>query len=129
MAFEVFIPMKPVAKGRPRFGRGGRVYTPDETAHAEAFLKGYLRVKYRGLLIEGPLAVSIVVHKERPKSQPKRVYPTSRPDLDNYIKLVMDAMNGLVFIDDAQVVKLDGEKKYSEEQGIFLRVTPLTEGA
>jgi Holliday junction resolvase RusA-like endonuclease len=50
--------------------------------------------------------------------------PTSTPDLDNWIKLPMDALNGLVWIDDAQVVEFGFPtgKWYSAEPRLDLRI-------
>ena len=40
--------------------------------------------------------------------------PTKRPDLDNYMKLALDACTGVVYGDDSQIVKLSGSKWYGE---------------
>ncbi|MDR1647770.1 MAG: RusA family crossover junction endodeoxyribonuclease, partial [Zoogloeaceae bacterium] len=45
---------------------------------------------------------------------PRAILPAKRPDLDNVVKSVCDAMNGVVFRDDAQIVRLTAEKIYAE---------------
>ena len=46
------------------------------------------------------------------------VKPTKRPDLDNFLKAVVDGCNGILFRDDAQVTKIIVEKIYASEQGV-----------
>lgn len=58
---------------------------------------------------EGPVVVSVVAHRAMPESWPKRRMgepDTSKPDVDNIAKLVMDALTGTAWGDDAQVVGL-----------------------
>ncbi len=102
-------------KGRPRFTRQGRAYTPAETANAErAVLAAFLRATGRTvadppLFAAGPVAVEVAVLMPLPKSAPKRERSrpyTARPDADNVAKLVLDALNGHAWRDDAQVVDL-----------------------
>ena len=50
----------------------------------------------------------------RPKSAPKRVrYPTTRPDLDNYLKTLLDALDKFAFPDDAQIVNIHAKKAFA----------------
>ena len=37
-----------------------------------------------------------------------------KPDIDNYVKAVLDGLNGLLFVDDKQIIELTARKKYSE---------------
>lgn len=68
--------------------------------------------------------VSLAFYLPIPKSDSKRqkkakleglLKPTTKPDLDNLEKFILDAMNGIFFADDKQVVKLASEKIYSEQ--------------
>lgn len=69
-------------------------------------------------LIPGPKVVLLHVFRTRPKSLPKRVkWPVSRPDVDNYTKLIFDAFNGFVWHDDSEVVRLEVTKSFADEQG------------
>jgi Holliday junction resolvase RusA-like endonuclease len=64
----------------------------------------------------------LVFNVQRPKSA-KRDRPTTRPDIDNYAKLVLDALNGFVWADDSQVVKIEAVKRYAKESvGTSVRV-------
>lgn len=126
------IPGTPVAKGRPRFVNRGRfvqTYTPDKTASYENLVKLYCPTHYK---LSGPLRAEFHFFFPVPKSVSKKKRaemlngmerPTKKPDLDNCIKSILDALNGIAFDDDSQVVKVVAEKWYSEEPRaeVFLR--------
>lgn len=123
---------EPKPKGRPKFFRRGKfaaAYTPRETREAEQDIKNQLILKLKELDFTKPLEtalyIKIVVTKLKPKSARKRALPTKRPDLDNYVKLVLDAMNGLVFVDDAQIVSLEAQKEYGEQPGTLVIIEEL----
>ena len=69
-----------------------------------------------------PVAVIVGIDVEVPASWSRKrreaalggiARPTGKPDLDNCIKLLMDALNKLVWVDDAQVVRLSASKRYA----------------
>lgn len=130
------IPGRPVGKGRPRFTRNGHCWTPDKTVAYErdiklAYWETYGRKKYE----EGKaLAITIVLYYPRPKSMAKYkrrmaqkgvLRPTVKPDVDNVIKAILDALNGVAFEDDRQIVQVECEKWYdiTEENEGFASVT------
>jgi Holliday junction resolvase RusA-like endonuclease len=43
------------------------------------------------------------------------LYPKVKPDLDNVAKAVLDAINGIVYVDDAQVINLVATKRYATD--------------
>ena len=100
--------MEPTAKARPRVTRSGHAFTPTKTVQAEHRIQRQVSDEFPHAPLEGPLEVCIVVCLLKPKSAPKRrtVWPISRPDVDNYAKLVLDALNGILWRDDSQVVDL-----------------------
>lgn len=115
------------AKARPRFNtRNGKVqsYTPTTTARAEYFIAAAWRKTGQGQFT-GPISLNIIVHLTRPQGHyGKRglrptapMWPTTRPDLDNYVKTVSDALNGVAFTDDAHIVGLVAVKQYGESEG------------
>lgn len=109
--FSDTIQLVPVAKGRPRFGKGF-TYTPAKTRKAEEALKTILRGLMRGRQpSREALALEVSFFLMRPKSV-KREHPSVRPDLDNYLKALMDAGNGIVWEDDCQIVEIRAAKKY-----------------
>ncbi len=76
--------------------------------------------------LEGPLSLTITIWRLKPRSWPKRRrWPDSRPDVDNYTKLVADALTGVVFRDDAQVCRLLVEKRLGSRELLEVAVEPL----
>lgn len=114
-------PITPVAKGRPRFTRQGHAYTPKKTEMFEKALRLEARSEMaeRGLSIfKNALTIDLIFCLPKPKSA-KRERPTTRPDLDNYIKGVLDALNGITWEDDSQIVELTACKQYGGQQIIL----------
>ena len=113
VSFDVFGKVR--GKGRPRFTRGGRPYTPKATRDYERTIReafenapGRPREPF-----SGPISVCIMTYRQLPKSTPKSVYSepdTHKPDIDNVAKIVLDALNGVAWEDDAQVVSLTVSK-------------------
>lgn len=113
VSFDVFGKVK--GKGRPRFTRGGRPYTPKATRDYErAIREAYENATGRPPEpFSGPIAVCIKTYRQLPKSTPKSVTSepdTHKPDADNVAKIVLDALNGVAWEDDAQVVRLTAYK-------------------
>jgi Holliday junction resolvase RusA-like endonuclease len=127
---ECYILVDPKPKGRPRFARRGRfiqTYTPKETKDYEDLLRATLKEKWgqEPLPVEVPIGVDVTFHLKKPKSA-KRHYPTVKPDTDNLLKAVLDALNGSVLIDDSSIVEIRSKKAYSSSEGfIELRVYSL----
>ena len=118
---------EPVSKGRPRFGRG-KTYTPAKTIAAETFIQ--LCATQKGVLkmMNGPLRLTITFSMGIPKSWSAKkkaeaelgnIRPTGKPDIDNLIKLVGDALNGIAYKDDSQIVEIQAVKKYGKPQTII----------
>lgn len=73
--------------------------------------------------VEEPLAMTLRFFLPRPKSLPKRErYHTRKPDADNLAKSVKDSLRGIVYRDDAQIVRLIIEKHYDPAPGVEIRV-------
>ena len=53
------------------------------------------------------------------------IRPTSRPDLDNFIKAAADAVSGIVVADDSLIVELDARKRYGSDPKVVLTIVPL----
>jgi Holliday junction resolvase RusA-like endonuclease len=134
--YRTFIAMEPRGKQRPRIVRRPNMpypvaITPDETVQAENRIQHHVAGEWQPRPpYEGPLQIQIVVRIMKPKSKPKKViYPTGIPDADNYAKLLLDALNGVVWRDDSQVVRLFVEKAYCTterpHQGFALTVHAL----
>ena len=131
LEWEILIPAEPVAKGRPRADRRhGRMYTPKATRLAEKELRCHLEGAWKGSPIskEVPLSVSVTFYIKRPKSVSvkKRPHPTTKPDVDNYLKLVLDSLNGIVIEDDSAIVDVHARKRYSTVPSVHLHLKVLS---
>jgi Holliday junction resolvase RusA-like endonuclease len=123
-----------VAKGRPRVTRRGFVYTPTATRKYEAYARLAASIAMNGRApLQGPVRLELVVELPVPQSwsQKKRLaaiggmlMPTSRPDLDNYVKSALDAINTIVIADDCQIIELRARKRFSERPKLVVTVFP-----
>lgn len=109
MIFQVTGAVK--GKPRPRFTKQGgfvRAYTPkDALDYERRIAQAYLDAG--GTMREAPIHVDIRVYRKLPKGTPKKVareLDIKKPDIDNIAKSVLDALNGVAYQDDAQVVDL-----------------------
>lgn len=127
---EITIPGECVPKGRPRFTRNGRVYTPAATKQYERKVQQAIRLA-RVPMQTGALRVEIDVYRVPPKSFSKKkwldaimqkLFPVTKPDLDNYIKSVLDACNGVLFADDNAICEIHARKLYGDTAQVVLRV-------
>lgn len=114
---------EPVAKGRPKLSRYG-TYTPKKTKDYEELIKkAWDESKYADTEpLESALSISVVFYRGIQKSGTKAIkqakndgfiLPTIKPDIDNYLKSILDGLNGLAYVDDSQVCTIKASKKYS----------------
>ena len=133
---EFFVPGAPIGKGRPRAawrGAGVVMFTPEKTADYEALVSATAAAAMASdapaahQLLDGPLEAVLEMRFQVPASWSKArraralagaEWHTSKPDADNVAKAVLDACNGVVFRDDAQVVVMIATKAFSEEPGV-----------
>jgi Holliday junction resolvase RusA-like endonuclease len=132
---SIFIPGACVAKGRARHStRGGvvRTYTPAKTVSYENLIASRASDAMDGAPpADCALVVSVVAHlpvpaswsaKKRAAALTGLMRPTSRPDVDNYLKSALDGMNAVVFRDDAQIVRATVSKRFAETPGMTIEV-------
>ena len=132
----------PQGKGRARTRivqpRGGReafatIFTPTKTRRFEKALTdaAVLAMGGQRRQLKGPLQIDVVVVMPIPKSWPKRtqemarvglIRPTSRPDWDNFAK-VCDALNEIVWRDDAEIVDGKVTKWYGAHDQVGIEIT------
>lgn len=110
MVLEFAVPGKAKPKERARSGRG-HFYTPEKTRRYEALVATCARIAMRDRHIdgpdEGPVAVELILYFARTKGvPPDESFPVSirRADFDNATKAIIDAMQGLVYKNDKQIV-------------------------
>lgn len=133
MIYEFEMIGDPVGKARPRMNtRTGRAYTPTNTKLYEYSLRQWFIREYPNFKpIESRVKVTIIAYFSVPKSTSKKkeaemlnqnISPTKKPDIDNIIKIVLDAMNKFAFRDDTQVTELEIKKKYDKTPRIYIKI-------
>ena len=125
------VPGPPRGKGRPIIS-GRRMYSdPKTVAYERLIAAAYRQAAGPGAPMPGPIKVSICATFPIPKSATKAkrfsmeesyILPTVRPDLDNIAKAVLDALNGIAFGDDCQIVQLSASKWYGGEPGLEIEI-------
>lgn len=82
--------------------------------------------------LEGPVSMSVIAVWPWPKAMTERKrgvagshFRTSRPDADNVAKLVADALIGICYLDDAQIVELRVLKQFGRSAATFVRIAAL----
>ena len=126
---------EPVGKGRPRFAKRGNfvsTYTPQKTKTYEDEIRMMASAAMGSSEpLETPVTVAIYIRVGIPKSFSKQKRkdalanierPTKKPDIDNIAKCFLDAMNGIVYLDDKQVVSLHITKEYAETPAVDVMV-------
>ncbi len=132
------VPGQPVGKGRARAARRGKfitMYTPKKTANYESLVAHAAYVAMAGQsLISGAVSVDLDIRLQIPASWTKKkkemaaqglIAATKKPDADNVEKGVFDGMNGVVWVDDVQVVEVFKRKRYAETPGVVVIVREL----
>ena len=109
-AHKIKVNSKPIPKGRPRMTRYGRVFTPATTLQAEVIIaEAWNGPKYEGLVeidcVFTPEGTTVTV------TPVEGTQSKLRGDLDNYVKLLMDGLNGVAWLDDKQVIVVRAEKR------------------
>lgn len=140
---KFFVPGQPVGKGRPRFGRYS-TYTPERTKTKEEEVKAIawraMRESGRlaptdkpcAVLVDAAYRVGTSFTKKRKAMCYAQKERPGKPDIDNVVKLVMDAMNGVVYKDDTQAVMTVSLKRYAvdgEEPGVTVTVIQMEDAA
>jgi len=138
MELQFTVPGEPRGKGRPRFTRRGFAYTDTATRDYETLIREQATAAMRYWpdgMVATPVSVRIDIYKGVPKSwsmaKRRRALDgqeiPGKPDLDNVAKGVLDAMNGVAYADDTQVVRLLVQKQYSLEPRLVVTVKELIE--
>lgn len=137
MKYSFEIKEKAIGKQRPRYSsKTHRMYTPTKTSTFEEKVKWAFKSKYNietELSIK-PFRATILVVYEPPKSTSKKrrleligSQYTSKPDVDNIAKIILDSLNGLAYKDDSQISTLSIIKQYGSENIIFVELEEIKE--
>jgi len=125
---KIIIYGSPKAWKRHRASRISGMYDPNTPE--KRVIQSYFEEEFGQeiSMIQGEIQMFIKAYRPIPKSLPKPIAllyeaeilrPLGRPDVDNFIKLIQDALNGITYRDDAQITKIVSEK--------YLSYTPRTE--
>ena len=117
----------PVAASRPRVTRFATFYSKSYTKYRNEIKELVEAVRF--VKMEGPIEMEIIFNMPIPKSTSKKKAllldgepHLKKPDIDNLIKGVMDAINGVAYHDDSQVYNLRSTKVYSSKPNIVVKM-------
>ena len=122
---ELFIKTVPIPKGRPRF-YGGHAVTPEKTRKYEKLIRdswehGIVEGEY--LVIAMAFTMPIPQSYSNKKKKELEGQPhTKKPDLDNLVKAVLDALNGVAYMDDSRISNINASKEYGREPSVWIGI-------
>lgn len=137
---EFDIPGQPIGQGRPRFSRHGKyvqTYDPPKSRQYKALVTQKLQQVYAGKPISCPIKITVKAYFGVPESYSKRrtheclsgvEKPDKKPDADNIVKGVMDALNGIAYEDDKQVISMHVYKTYAETGHVSVTIEEIENG-
>lgn len=115
MRVKLWFSGNPIPKGRPRYG-GGRFRTPESTAEWEKIVDWQARDQWEKNPLPGPLGIEFVFYREDRR----------KVDLDNLEKAMLDALQGILYVDDSQIRKKVGVLSYNPERpGVEVEIWTL----
>lgn len=138
---EFSVPGQPQGKGRARVSTHGgfaRAYTPEKTAAYENLIKLSCVDRMKDLQpLKGAIKISITAFYAMPKAFSRKksksallgeIRPQTKPDLDNIVKVVCDALNKIAYADDKDIVEVHARKYYDLTPRIEVIMTSDEEG-
>lgn len=114
---------EPKSQARPRSSsKGGFFYDPSKGLKQWLLSQVVSQLPPNFKPIDGAMEATMRFYRGMPKGGSKKdkilmelgvIRPSGRPDIDNFIKLVQDALNKTLYSDDSNIVTLHAEKFYS----------------
>lgn len=135
---EIIVLGEPVAQGRPRFTTASgfaRAYDPARSRHYKEYVRLEAAARAPEKPLSGPIDLEVRIYRPIPKSFGKRkseaaerglIRPTTKPDTDNYLKAIKDALKGIIWQDDSQVVDIRASKFYSEKPRVEIKIKEVS---
>lgn len=115
----------PVAQGRPKFYRRGThvgAYDPAKSKDWKSEVRRQA-IEQKVDRLDGALYLILHFKMPRPKSLPKKViHHVKKPDLDNLTKAIKDALKGVAYRDDSQIIRLAATKEYGDRPGVDVKI-------
>jgi len=111
-----------------------RMYDPKKSIEFKDYVKLVASEHHPEQLLEGPLYLEVIIFKPTLKSFSKKkktaaergeIRPTTKPDVDNYVKSIKDACNKVIWKGDSQIVDLHFLEFYSENPRVEVSVVPF----
>ena len=124
MNLEFVLDIVPIPKGRPRLGRFS-TYTPERTREYENALKREFNKYAPKIIFETPLRLYVEFVLIRPKKPKFLKWPGVKPDVDNFLKAVLDAGNDILWVDDSLICDIRVIKTYGIKSGIIVKVEEI----
>ena len=128
-----------VGKGRPRYTRRGEsvhTYTPERTRMFEDAIRFELLASTceaipiydAGIPLKARVEIGMKIPKSYSKKKKEKclngeIAPTKKPDVDNVLKAIFDALCGYAMSDDSQITEVIAEKVYSETPYVDVTIT------
>ena len=135
MKIQLKFEIKPMAKQSFRTTRTGNKYLDASVIKYRKAIRNMAIAQMRNQKaerIEGAVNMNIIYAFRRPKSLSKKerneidggktVPKTTKPDIDNLTKAILDALNGIVWKDDAQVTQINVQKIWSSKDQIEVEI-------
>lgn len=133
MNIRLTVPGNPQGKQRPKAMRKGQftgIYTPEKTVNYETYIKELFVTKYPGFMpMVGPLIMQFTAFVSIPTSTSQKrkalmldglIIPEKSPDIDNILKIIMDALESVAYKRDSQIAVAVNVKLYSERPRLEL---------
>lgn len=124
--YSIVIPGDAVPQGRPRVVRIGCraiAYDPPKSKAYKALVRRYAAQDAPKEPLDGAVTLDVQIYRSVPKSWSKKkreaaitgvIHPTTKPDVSNIVKGIEDALNGVWYKDDSQIVEERLIKGYSD---------------
>lgn len=131
------INIAPYPSPRPRFTKHGRTYMPKAyTDWKYGFLKLWRLHGGRKFEKHVPIKVNLAFYIAPPKAiesvkkhqtclEKETIPVPKKPDADNFIKSVLDALNGYAWQDDGQITDITAVKRYSKNPRVEIEIFPV----
>lgn len=139
---EIVIYGEPVPQGRPRFTKTGHTYDPQRSRNYKQLVRFWVTQHLKKIddwkPFEKALCVDLTFYMGIPSSWSKKkrigasvgqIRPIARNgDIDNMVKAVLDANNGLLWVDDSIITDLSARKRYTGELArVVIKITEVKE--
>lgn len=133
-SLTIVVPGVAQPKDRARGAGAGRPHTTQRTRSAEEWLRAYTMEQIGAPCLTDALALVVSITlpvppswsaKRRSEALAGHAWPTGRPDADNYLKLVCDALNGVAWRDDSQIVDARVVKAYGAEPRTVIVISAI----